>query len=80
MSQLEIPIFPADLMRMLGITHASTLLKQIKAGKVPKPDVQISQKTRYWHRATLVKANLIQATTEETASPPSPEAFASGPA
>lgn len=57
---LEIPIFPADLMQILGITHANTLRVQIKAGKVPKPDVQITQKTRYWHRSTLVKAGLLQ--------------------
>lgn len=59
--KLEIPIFPADLMKVLGITHSNTLRVQIRDGKVPKPDVQISQKTRYWHRSTLVKAGLLQA-------------------
>jgi hypothetical protein len=59
--QQEIPIFAADLMRLLGITHPNTLRVQLKDGKIPQPDVRISQKTRYWHRATLVKAGLLPA-------------------
>ena len=56
----EIPIFPRDLMATLGITHPNTLRVQIKARKIPPPDVSISAKTRYWHRSTLVKAGLTQ--------------------
>jgi predicted site-specific integrase-resolvase len=56
---LEVPIFPADLMRLLGISHANTLRRYIKDGKVPEPDKKISQKTRYWHRSTLERAGLI---------------------
>lgn len=68
-TQLEIPIFPADLMALLGISHANTLRTQIKAGKIPPPDVQITQKTRYWHRATLVKCGLLpQASTSRPTS------------
>lgn len=55
------PIFPADLMRMLGYTHRNTLRVAIRDKKVPPPDVQLSQKTRYWHKATLVNAGLIPA-------------------
>lgn len=53
------PIFPLDLMKQLGIKHPNTLRLQIKSGKVPPPDVRITQKTRYWHRATLVRAGLL---------------------
>lgn len=58
---LEVPIFVADLKALLGITSASALRAQIKSGKVPPPDVQITQKTRYWHRSTLERLGLIQA-------------------
>lgn len=57
----HLPIFPADLMRMLGYTHRNTLRVAIRDKKVPPPDVQLSQKTRYWHKATLVNAGLIPA-------------------
>lgn len=50
---------PADIKRLLGVTSASALRDQIKAGKVPQPDVKLSQKTRYWYRSTLVKAGLL---------------------
>lgn len=80
MSQLEIPIFPADLMRLLGIKHAGTLLKQIKAGRIPEPDVRITQKTRYWHRSSLIKAKLIQGDPEGSASSPNPATSSDAPA
>lgn len=64
MTSLEVPIFPADLMRLLGISHANTLRRYIKDGKVPEPDKKISQKTRYWHRSTLERAGLITPMTE----------------
>ena len=47
-------------MQLLGIRHANTLRTWIKEGRVPEPDVRITQKTRYWHRTTLVKAGLLQ--------------------
>lgn len=59
MSTQDIPIFPADLMAILGIKHPNTLRLRIKEGKVPAPDVRLTQKSRYWHRATLVQAGLI---------------------
>lgn len=59
MTTADTPIFPRDLMAMLGITHANTLRTHIKAGKVPPPDVQLTQKTRYWWRSTLVRAWLL---------------------
>lgn len=57
----HLPIFPADLMRMLGYKHRNSLRVAIRDKKVPPPDVQLSQKTRYWHKATLVNAGLISA-------------------
>lgn len=59
-THLEIPYFPADVMRLLGIAHSNTLREYIKSGKVPQPDVQVSKKTRYWHRESLVTAGLLQ--------------------
>lgn len=60
MSENDIPIFPDELMKLIGIRHPNTLRVQIKSGKIPKPDVRLSQKTRYWHRSTLVQAGLLQ--------------------
>lgn len=54
----------ADLMRLLGISHANTLRRYIADGRVPPPDKKISQKTRYWHRSTLERAGLITPVTE----------------
>lgn len=59
MTTADTPIFPSDMMAILGITHSKTLRKHIKNGKVPPPDVQLSQKTRYWWRSTLVRAGLV---------------------
>lgn len=60
-NQNEQPIFPQDLMTRLGFKHRNTLRVAIKDGKIPKPDVQLSQKTRYWHRSTLVNAGILPA-------------------
>lgn len=65
MTTIDIPFFPADLMQLLGITHPNTLRMQIKGGRIPPPDVVISQKTRYWHRATLVTAGLLPAAEQQ---------------
>lgn len=65
----EIPLFPKDVMALLGIRHPNTLRLKIKAGQVPEPDVRLTQKTRYWYRATLERAGLV-----ESANQPTPEA------
>lgn len=72
----DTPIFPRDLMAMLGITHANTLRTHIKTGKVPPPDVQLTQKTRYWWRSTLVRAGMLP----ESTNRPTPEASPADPA
>lgn len=55
----EIPYYPEDVMALIGATHPATLRRSIKLGRIPPPDVQISQKIRYWHQATLIKAGLL---------------------
>ena len=72
----EVPIFPADLMQLLRIKDSKTLSDLIKRKRLPAPDVRLTAKTRYWHRATLVKAGLLLA---DTANPPSPEASSGAP-
>jgi predicted DNA-binding transcriptional regulator AlpA len=51
-------IWRRDLMRLLGATHSDTLRKWIKAGKVPKPDVDLSMRTRGWKTSTLRAAGI----------------------
>lgn len=55
----EPPVFAEELKALLGLTHSNTLRIKIKEGKVPPPDVRISQKLRYWHRSTLRRAGLL---------------------
>jgi hypothetical protein len=55
----EPPVFAAELKSLLGITHSDTLRVHIKKGKIPPPDVRISQKSRYWHRETLRRVGLL---------------------
>ena len=63
----EIPVFPKDLMAHLNIKgHALTRL--IADRKVPEFDVKLTQKTRYWHRSTLVQAGLFQDATQQAVS------------
>lgn len=57
--KLEIPYYPADVMLLIGAKHTETLRRCIKEGKIPPPDVRISQKIRYWHESTLIKAGLL---------------------
>ena len=59
MNEYDIPLFAADVMRLLGITHPNTLRLKIKCGQVPAPDVRLTQKTRYWHRSSLERAGLL---------------------
>jgi hypothetical protein len=51
--------YPADVMQLIGASNSETLRRKIKEGKIPPPDVRISQKIRYWHRASLIKAGLL---------------------
>ncbi len=58
MSELQQPVFPADLAAVLGI-KIKTLARMIKSGSLPAFDVVLSQKSRYWHRSTLVNKKII---------------------
>jgi hypothetical protein len=60
MNPQEVPLFAVDLMQLLGVRHPNTLRLMIKSGRIPQPDVRISQKTRYWQQATLEKAGLLE--------------------
>ena len=66
MNMNEIPYFPQDVMQLLGFKHAHSLYRAIKAGKVPEPDVKLTQKTRYWHRHTLEQAGLLAKANQPT--------------
>lgn len=70
MSETEIPVYPAELMRFLKIEDGGTIRRQMKAGRLPPFDKVLSQKTRYWHRRTLVKAGILPPD-QESASQPS---------
>lgn len=59
MTTHEAPVFAPELKALIGVTHSNTLRIKIKEGKVPPPDVRISQKTRYWWPETLRKAGLL---------------------
>ena len=58
MSELQQPVFPADLAATLGV-KVKTLARMIKSGRLPAFDVVLSQKSRYWHRSTLVDKKII---------------------
>jgi hypothetical protein len=55
----ETPVYPDELMRLLRVTRTFSVNRMIKAGRVPAPDVQISQRVRYWHRSTIRELGLL---------------------
>ncbi len=55
----ETPVYPKEMMALLGVTRTFSLNRLIKADRVPAPDVKISQRVRYWHRATLRSRGLL---------------------
>lgn len=71
MSALQQPVFPSELASALGI-QIKSLSRLIKEGRVPPPDVQLTLKTRYWHRATLEAINLIQSASVSAPTPETP--------
>lgn len=50
-------IYRADLCKQLGV-GSEALRRWLKAGKIPKPDVAISQKTMGWRISTLRAAGI----------------------
>lgn len=79
MNTIDTPVFPADLMALLGIEDAGTIRRQQKAGKLPAFDKVISRKTRYWHRQTLVAAKILPPH-PASANPPTPASGGGAPA
>lgn len=69
MNIADTPVFPKEMLALLGNIHPSTLRDQIKAGKIPDYDVKLTQKTRYWYRSTLERAGLLKARQEEASQP-----------
>jgi hypothetical protein len=63
-------IWRRDLRKALGDVTDETLRRWIKAGKIPKPDVDLSHRTRGWRLSTLQKSGINLA----AASLPTPEA------
>ena len=66
MNQNEIPVYAKDLMTILNFKHCNTLRLAIKRGAVPPPDIQLSRKTRYWYRSTLLNAGILERTVAST--------------
>jgi len=50
-------IYRSDLCKMLGV-GSEALRRWLRDGKLPKPDVDISQKTRGWKVSTLRAAGI----------------------
>lgn len=73
MSETDIPVYPSDLMRFLGLEDSGTLRRQMKAGKLPGFDKVLTRKTRYWFRSTLVEAGVLPPDSAST-NRPSPAA------
>lgn len=65
----DIPIYSKQLCSLLNGMHPSTLREHIKAKKIPDFDVKLTQKTRYWHRSTLIRAGLLRDDQAEASQP-----------
>lgn len=79
MSDTDVPVYPSELMRFLKIEDGGTIRRQMKAGRLPPFDKVLSQKTRYWHRRTLVQAGILPPD-QESANQPSPATSGAVPA
>jgi predicted DNA-binding transcriptional regulator AlpA len=56
-SETDRVIYRQDLCTLLGV-GSEAMRRWLKAGKLPKPDVDISQKTRGWKVSTLRAAGI----------------------
>ena len=68
-------IWRRDLCAALGGVSSETLRRWMKEDKLPKPDVDLSARTRGWRLSTLRKAGLRLV----VASPPTPAASSVAP-
>jgi len=78
MTNIDIPVTPLQLRQHLGIS-ATTLRDHMQNQKIPPFDKVISQKTRYWHRSTLLRAGILKAD-PASASQPTPASSDAVPA
>lgn len=53
----DVVIWRRELCEKLGI-GSEAVRRMMKAGKLPKPDVDLSQKTRGWKASTLREAGI----------------------
>lgn len=51
-------IWRRDLMAMFGVTSSETIRIWMRNGKLPEPDVNLSQRTKGWRLSTLRNAGL----------------------
>ena len=51
-------IWRRDLMQLLGGKSADTIRRYLKDGKLPKPDVDLSMRTKGWKVSTLRAAGI----------------------
>ena len=50
-------VFPEDLMAAFGVQREA-LRRWIRDGKLPAPDVHLTQRSVWWKRSTLAKAGI----------------------
>lgn len=55
--EIDRVIWRPDLYTLLGV-KSSCVTKWLQAGKIPKPDVALSQKTMGWRMSTLRAAGI----------------------
>lgn len=55
--EIDIVLWRADLRKRMGVCE-ETLRRWIKADKLPKPDVHLSQKSMGWRMSTLRAAGI----------------------
>lgn len=61
-AQIEPMVSFDELRKVLGGLHPDTIRVKIKAGKLPPPDWQASQRLRMWRRQTLIAWGLLPQT------------------
>ena len=51
-------IFRRELMSLMGVTSSETIRRWILESNLPKPDVDLSQRTKGWRLSTLRGAGI----------------------
>lgn len=66
-------IYKPELKKLLNNPHSETMRRWMRDGKIPPPDVKMSQRTLGWRLSTLHAAGIVV----DPASQQTPEASAS---